>query len=376
MPEQPNDPDSTPPQPSGITADASEAGLKLIALLERRLGLPKSLLHRWIRTGQVRLNGARPQPFARVSSGDQVRLPPFAFALAEQASKAAARKGGAAPQPARAASKANAANVPSPARQAALARQNRSPTPQPSPEANPSLARQITVVGELDDLLCVLKPAGLPTHPGSGHADSLVARLAQLSPNAVFPPTPVHRLDRDTSGLLLVATTFASLRQTQELLKTRSGIVKEYLAWVEGDWPWQEDRLLRHFLAARRGKGMEKMAAVGPDEGREASLIARPLARCAGATLLQIRLLTGRKHQIRVQLAAEGHPIVGDVKYGAFRGVSPALRLRLHAFRIVLAGRAEFTRLPSWEAPWEIRELPPPIEADREAWQPAAGAGS
>ncbi|MBO4296972.1 MAG: RNA pseudouridine synthase, partial [Desulfovibrio sp.] len=262
------------------------------------------------------------------------------------------------------------------AKLAKAAQPDRTPAPHQGLETNPALASQIAIVGELDDLLCVLKPAGLPTHPGSGHADSLVTRLAQLYPGAVFPPTPVHRLDRDTSGLLLVATTFASLRQAQELLKTRSGIAKEYLAWAEGDWPWQEDRLLRHFLAVRRAKGMEKMAAVGAGEGREASLIARPLARRAGATLLQIRLLTGRKHQIRVQLAAEGHPIVGDAKYGAFRGASSALHLRLHAFRIVLPGRAEFTRLPSWEAPWEVCELPAPIEADGEARQPAAAAGS
>ena len=357
MPEQQHAPDSTPPQPSPIEADASEAGLKLIALLERRLGLPKTLLHRWIRTGQVRLNGARPQPFARVAAGDQVRVPPFAFALADQASKAHARSGKAAPQP------AGAARTPD----AAAARPPHGARPDAAPlqktAAPPAPAGQIAVVGEAEGLLCVLKPAGLPTHPGSGHADSLVSRLAQRFPEAVFPPTPVHRLDRDTSGLLLVATTFASLRQTQELLKTRSGMAKEYLAWAEGDWPWQEDRLLRHFLAARRAKGMEKMAAVGPEEGREACLIARPLARRARATLLQIRLLTGRKHQIRVQLAAEGHPIVGDAKYGTFRAPH-GQRLLLHAFRIVLPGRAEFTNLPSWEAPYEVEALPEPIGTD------------
>ena len=338
-------PAGSPSQPAGIAADASEAGLKLIALLERRLGLPRTLLHRWIRTGQVRLNGSRPQPFTRVAAGDQIRVPPFAQAMSEQA-RAAARS-------AAARSAARGPLQASPARE---------PGPAPSLRTAAS-APGVDIVGRHGDLLCVLKPAGLPTHPGSGHADSLSSRLVQAFPGAVFPPTPVHRLDRDTSGLLLVATTFESLRKAQELFRARSGIVKEYLAWAEGDWPWQEAATLRHWLAVRRTGGIEKMAASSvPGDGREACLAARPLARRAGATLLQIRLLTGRKHQIRVQLAAAGHPVVGDPKYGSGRARG-GQGLLLHAFRIVLPDGAAFASLPSWGAPYGVSRMPDPMEA-------------
>ena len=115
----------------GLTVSGEEAGLKVIGLLERHFGLPKSLLHRWIRTGQVRVNGGRVQPFARVEEGDTVRVPPFAEAMAGEAGE----------------TKAAVQDLP-----------------------------ELPIIGEKDGLVAVFKPAGLPTQPGTGHEDSASER--------------------------------------------------------------------------------------------------------------------------------------------------------------------------------------------------------
>ena len=126
----------------GLTVSGEEAGLKVIGLLERHFGLPKSLLHRWIRTGQVRVNGGRVQPFARVEEGDTVRVPPFAEAMAGEAGE----------------TKAAVQDLP-----------------------------ELPIIGEKDGLVAVFKPAGLPTQPGTGHEDSASERLRAMSGIPLFP---------------------------------------------------------------------------------------------------------------------------------------------------------------------------------------------
>lgn len=300
--------------------------MKLVGLLERRLKLPDTLLHRWIRTGQIRLNGARTQPFTRVAAGDAVRLPPFAFSLATQAKKAAA-----------------------------LAERRQGAVPQ-------SKALPVEFLGEQDGIVAVYKPAGLPTHPGSKHPDSLVTRLHAHAAAGDFAPTPIHRLDRSTSGVLLVARTYQALRDTQELFKKRLGISKEYLAWVHGGWDRPAPLILRHWLSKQAVNGVEKMVASAvPGHGDEAVLAAFPLCQADGRTLVQVRLFTGRTHQIRVQLAAMGHPIIGDGKYGPGRDRAGLL---LHSARVTLPGGASFTALPRWPEPYTVTRLPEPLEVD------------
>ncbi len=315
---------------AGFTVDGTEAGQKLMSLLEHRFGLPATLLHRWIRTGQIRLNGARIQPFVRVNEGDLVRMPPFADSLASQAN--AARQ-----------------------RQQAL-REGKPRLPlRPQPRKIPD----VEVIAEDEDYWAVFKPSGLPTQPGTGHADAMTLRCRSLAAPGAFAPSPVHRLDKDTSGLLLVAKSFAALQKAHEALRTRTGLHKEYLVWVQGYWPFAEDRLLRHYLSKRLVGGQERVTASDdPSRGVEALLVARPLTRTESRSLLLIRLLTGRTHQIRVQMAQTGHPVLGDGKYGQ---ASRDVPLCLHAVRLRLADGREYTALPRWPGQLAVTGLPAPL---------------
>lgn len=284
----------------------AESGQKLLAFLMRRLSLPQALLHRWLRTGQIRVNGRRCKPFASVQTGDIIRLPPFALKLA-----------------------------------ASL---------EPDLPKLPEDANLPPLLGEWNGVWIFNKPAGLAVQGGSGITDSLSARLASLYANLAFCPTPAHRLDRDTSGVLLVGATFAALQKLQA--DFRAGrIHKEYLAWIAGEWPWRQKRLLRHFMAET--DNVIAHAEPGPNR-REAKCIVSPLQQADNMSLVHIRLLTGRKRQLRAQLAACGHPVIGDSRYGQ-KG-----SLKLHACRVILPDNGpEFSCLPPWQEQFAIAQLPP-----------------
>jgi 23S rRNA pseudouridine955/2504/2580 synthase len=284
---------------SVLEVSVSEAGQKLLQFLARRLGIARSALHRWIRTGRVRRNGLRATAFERLDAGDRVRIPPF--------------------------------------------------SPRPRPPSAPGGPPLPEIVARTHDMLVVHKPAGLPVHPGSGHADSLSARLAAHFPERPFAPTPAHRLDKDSSGLLLVALSYARLRALHEAFAARA-VTKEYLSWVEGAWPHEEPRTLRDLLARAGGPGKEKTRARREGEqGREAVCEVRCLRREKAGSLVHVRLITGRTHQIRAQLSLRGHPVCGDVKYGARRRAGGLL---LHSFRVTLPGGERFTLPPPWTGEW------------------------
>lgn len=286
--------------------DESESGQKLLRLLERRLGLPESLLHRWLRTGQIRLNGRRCKPFDIVETGDEIRLPPFAGKLAATTHSDSDEM-----------------------------------------ELPPLLATD-------GDLLVFNKPAGLLSQPDRSGAPSLSSLLEEKYADRPFPPAPAHRLDRETSGIILVGASFKTLQQLH--FDFRAGkMQKEYLAWVSGTWPWQDCSLLRHYLEDNNGIH----AYPAPDQGRkEALLLAKPLRTGKDASLLQILLLTGRKRQIRAQLSACGHPILGDWRYGQKEGDG----LKLHAFRIALPDGRTFSCLPPWQGEFRVYEIPESIQ--------------
>ncbi len=325
--------DDNPPPTMALDSSATEytvvheteSGQKLLQFLQRRLNLPQAMLHRWVRTGQVRINGCRCKPFSRVQAGDLVRLPPFAIKMAAQCDDP----------------------LPAPARKLRNDEEAASGPPLPP------------LVGSSGYLWAFDKPAGLPTHPGTGHEDSLTTRLARHFANASFMPTPVHRLDKETSGILLVAASYAALDEAQQALRGQR-MVKEYVAWVAGRWPHEETCLVRHFLRKDEVHGFEKMCTVGADaaDGKEALCLVRPLIVEDGASLVQVRLLTGRTHQIRTQLASLGHPVLGDAKYGQARPGSP---LYLHALRMILPEGAAFASLPPWVGARAVTDLPEPI---------------
>lgn len=393
-------------QTQGMLVSAHESGQKLMGFLERRLLLPQPLLHRWIRTGQIRLNGSRVQPFARVSTGDTVRVPPFAGAMSQQARAARDIKERRGPyEPAHREQREE--RVPREHRQAPhnqgrpSARAAHAPhgsghgsfgsasayataaTPATASGRPPlsgapghresghrefshreaghgdASADDVEIIAQDGDYMAVFKPQGLPTQPGTGHVDAVTVRLAHRAraEGLHFVPTPIHRLDRDTSGVLLVARTYNALRYAHEALRA-GRIHKEYLVWVHGLWPHEGDLLVRNYMRKGLVGTQERMLVSGdPSFGREALLVARPLRRDAGRTLLHILLLTGRTHQIRAQLSHAGHPVVGDGKYGR----AGAESLCLHALRVRLDDGRTFEALPRWKGVYAVNELPPAL---------------
>ena len=201
------------------------------------------------------------------------------------------------------------------------------------------------IVAELPGMLVLNKPAGLPVQPGSGHTDSVTSRLAAHFAHLPFKPTPAHRLDKDSSGLLLVATSYERLRALHAAFAQRK-LKKTYLTWVEGVWPADGLCALRDLLEKTGAPGREKVRS---GQGREALCEAICLHRQERRSLLVVMPLTGRTHQIRAQLSTRGHPICGDVKYGACprRG-----GLLLHAFSLELPDGERFVCQPPWTGAW------------------------
>jgi 23S rRNA pseudouridine1911/1915/1917 synthase len=216
------------------------------------------------------------------------------------------------------------------------------PPPVPAePVAQPEIA--VPVVYEDDDLLIVDKPAGLVVHPSPGHADgtlvnALLGRGESLVPGGIAGvqrPGIVHRLDRDTSGLLMVARSDAAHASLQAQLKARR-IKKTYLALVAGSVSAAAGRIE---APIGRDPGRRTRMAVVPS-GRPSTTGYRVRERFDGWTLLELDLVTGRTHQIRVHLDAIGHPTAGDPVYGtgtSRRGPQGLDRLFLHAWRLELA---------------------------------------
>jgi 23S rRNA pseudouridine955/2504/2580 synthase len=253
--------------------------------LRRLKGVPKSHVYRVLRSGEVRVNSARVKPDYRLRAGDRVRVPPV-------------RLGEPAPRPA------------------------------PRPLALP-------VVLEDSALLVVDKPAGVAVHGGSGVSFGVIESLRAERPEAKVLEL-AHRLDRDTSGLLVVAKKRSALVELHRMLR-EGEVEKVYVAAVKGAWKGgaREIRERLHKFVTASG---ERRVSVR-SEGVEAVTRVKPLAVTAEASLLELGLLTGRTHQIRVHLAHAGHPILGDEKYGDFE-LNRALakqgvrRLLLHARRL------------------------------------------
>jgi 23S rRNA pseudouridine955/2504/2580 synthase len=281
-----------------LTVTPEEQGVKLLRFLERRLQghAPKSMLHKWIRTGQVRVNKGRAGPYHLLDAGDTVRLPPFA-----------------------------------------LARQI-----QEAPDLELDLGPGLRVLEQTADYLVLAKSAGLPTQPGSPNtnrgADSVAGRLCAAFVDAPFIPAPAHRLDKQTSGIVLAGKNHTAQRRLHDLFR-ENAVSREYLAWVPGVWPHEQAVLLKDNLEQEHGSPVQALSVALPVQYLEGE-----------AALLLVRLLTGRKHQIRVQLASRSFPVIGDARYGG-----PAFPLMLlHAYALGLPDEAEpsWSLLPEWPAPF------------------------
>lgn len=304
-----------------IIVTPAESGQKLFQFLARRFNIPSSMLHRWIRTGQVRINGKRSHPFTILSVEDKVRIPPFAQHN----------------------SKRHLYSNQIPSQQIVL----KDPPPLPP------------IIAETPELIVFCKPAGLPVHGGTGLTDSLTHRLALYYTEASFMPTPIHRLDKDSSGILLVAKTYSSLKCIAHLFATNKQITKEYLVWVIGECPWSdpiylEDELIKVKIKNKRRMTTTQMqqeklsCVINPPQ--KAALTAHCIKQYKKYSLLLIKLHTGRTHQIRVQLASRNFPVLGDSIYGK---ISHSDGLKLHAFRLTLYDTT-YNVIPTWQGPWQV----------------------
>jgi 23S rRNA pseudouridine955/2504/2580 synthase len=278
------------PQVRRLVVDEGSEGQRLDNFLLRVLkGVPKTLVYRVIRSGEVRINKGRAAADTRLALGDEVRVPPVRTGTAQAT----------------------------------------------APAAPP---REYDILLEDEQLLAIDKPAGVAVHGGSGVSFGVIEQLRRARPGAKFLEL-VHRLDKETSGVLLLAKKRSVLTALQDQFRAR-GTTKIYAALVAGAWPASRkviDVPLVKTLDAR-GERHVRTADPGHDDARRSITLVQVARRFDAHTLLDVTLKTGRTHQIRVHLAHEGHPIVGDPKYGDFaanrelaRGVHRFARMFLHA---------------------------------------------
>ena len=259
-----------------VEIDENSAGQRLDNFLLRTLkGVPKSHVYRVIRSGEVRVNRGRAAADTRLAEGDVVRVPPVRVATPDAAG-------------------------------------DRAPTP----------PREFPVLMEDEHLLAIDKPAGVAVHGGSGVSFGVIEQLRQARPQARFLEL-VHRLDKETSGVLLLAKKRAALTTLQDQFRRHAGdapMRKTYLALVKGDWPANRKvidlPLVKHDAAG--GERTVSVADAATPSARRAITLVRVAEALAGFSLLEVTLKTGRTHQIRVHLAAHGQPIAGDDRYGDF----------------------------------------------------------
>ena len=315
------------PSVKTLTVDEDSSGQRLDNFLMRHLkGVPKTHVYRIIRSGEVRVNKGRASADQRVEAGDLVRLPPVRVSPQVQA-------------------KADA----------------------------PAPAREFPILMEDEAMMAIDKPAGVAVHGGSGVSFGVIEQLRRARPASANLEL-VHRLDRETSGVLLVAKKRSALKNLQDQFRDRE-TGKTYLALVLGLWPSNkkviDSPLFKYTVETGVGEGERRVKVVGKDDpnGMRSITLVR-VARTVGPyTLLEVTIKTGRTHQIRVHLASQGHPIAGDDKYGDFEqnkllqkmGLK---RMFLHAWQLKFQ-HPQSGRLTTLQAP-----LPPELKNFVDSVQP------
>ena len=278
-----------------LLVDEESAGQRLDNFLLRHLkGVPKTHVYRIIRTGEVRINKGRVNADTRVQTGDMVRLPPVRVATVD----------------------VNAPVAP---------------------------GREFPVLMEDEQMMAIDKPAGVAVHGGSGVSFGVIEQLRQARPGARMLEL-VHRLDRDTSGVLLVAKKRSALTRLQDQFRDRE-TGKTYMALVKGQWPSNKKvidlPLQRYLIPNGMGEGERRVRIAAKDDAnaQRAITLVRVSRLVGDYSLLEVTIKTGRTHQIRVHLASQGYPIVGDDKYGDFElnkrlAAQGMKRMFLHAWRL------------------------------------------
>ncbi|MYF50867.1 MAG: RluA family pseudouridine synthase [Gammaproteobacteria bacterium] len=296
-----------------VLIDGEDAGQRIDNFLLRELkGVPKGRIYRMLRRGEVRINGGRIGPRQRLAAGDSVRIPPVR-------------------------------------------------TAHPSAPAAPGKALIDRLEGRIlfedDGLLVIDKPSGLAVHGGSGIQLGLIEAL-RVGRNERFLEL-AHRLDRDTSGCLMIAKSRATLAELHRLLRAQR-VRKSYQLLVSGRWPRRRtvvERPLHRFVTAA-GERRVRVDA----QGKPARTTFNVLRECVTASWLSARLHSGRTHQIRVHAASSGHPVLGEDKYETAASeqcskIASVNRLCLHAVRLSF----------EWNGAQQRFEAPVPPAFD-EAW--------
>ncbi len=252
-----------------VAISVDEAGQRIDNFLRTQLkGVPKSMIYRILRKGEVRVNKKRIKPEYKLAAGDEVRIPPVRVAEREEEAI--------------------------------------------SPKLERVASLTDAILYEDDYILVLNKPSGTAVHGGSGLSFGVIEGLRALRPEARFLEL-VHRLDRDTSGILLVAKKRSALRSLHEQLREK-GMQKDYLALVRGQWPSHlksvQAPLLKNILQS--GERVVRVSS----EGKPSETRFKVEERYAQATLVKASPVTGRTHQIRVHTLHAGHPIAFDDRYG------------------------------------------------------------
>lgn len=250
-----------------LTVEAEYQGQRIDNFLFRVLkGVPKSQIYRILRKGEVRVNKGRIKPQYKVQGGDVIRIPPLR--MGEETPKGVSQR------------------------------------------AIEALSNSILY--EDKRIIIINKPCGMAVHGGSGVSAGVIEIMREWRDDLHYLEL-VHRLDRETSGCLILAKKRSALRQLHDLLS--NGLVqKRYLVIVQGAWQRGEYRL-EQALQKNTLRSGERVVRVS-DDGKESISVFKPLSVRSHASLLEVQILTGRTHQIRVHAAHLGHPVAGDEKYG------------------------------------------------------------
>ena len=250
-----------------VRVDPERAGQRIDNFLLGQLkGAPRSLIYRILRTGEVRINGKRAKPDTRLEGGEEVRIPPVRLDA---------------------------------------------PTDHGEPPSGPMERVAASIVYEDRALLALNKPSGIATHGGSGISFGIIELLRKLRPDE--PLELVHRLDRDTSGLLVVAKKRSALTELQRLIRDGQ-LEKRYLTLLVGAIPQKKFSVNQPLLKSTL-QGGERMVRVDR-EGKPSLSHFRLIERAGEHSYTEVKIDTGRTHQIRVHSAFAGHPVAGDEKYG------------------------------------------------------------
>ncbi len=323
-----------------ICVDENSDGQRLDNFLIRELkGVPKTHVYRIIRSGEVRVNKGRAAADTRLQMGDMVRIPPVRVSERMTPSSHATKT---------------------------------APTTGRATVQKASVHKDLPIIIEDEHLLVVNKPAGSAVHGGSGISLGVIEQLRMARPAAKFLEL-VHRLDRETSGILLIAKKRSALTNLQNQFRERE-TGKTYLALVAGSWPANKkvlDKPLHKYLLQNpdgsEGERRVKVTTKDDPDGMKSVTLVKIKSKFKGFTLLEVTIKTGRTHQIRVHLASEGYPIAGDDKYGDFELNKslqkptasikfPLKRMFLHAWRL------QFTHPATQERVELLAELPAELQ--------------